>query len=45
MVCFPKFTPKGATSPLRKNSRDGAQELLNSSPKDETNAQAQGHLI
>jgi hypothetical protein len=43
-IYFPKFTPKGATSPLRKNSRDGAQELLCSSPKGETNAQTLGSL-
>jgi hypothetical protein len=43
-ICFPKFTPKGATSPLRKNSRDGAQEFLSSSLKGETNAQTLGSL-
>ena len=32
-ICFPKFTPKGATSPLREDSRDDAQEPLCSSPK------------
>ena len=32
-ICFPKFTPKGATSLLRKDSRDDAQEPLCSSPR------------
>jgi hypothetical protein len=33
MICFPEFTPKGATSPLRKSSRDDAQEPSCSSPR------------
>ena len=45
MMYLPEFTPKGVTSPLRKSSRDGAQEPLCSSPKGETNAQAHGHLL
>ena len=43
--CFPKFTPKGATSPLRKDSRVDAQESLCSSPKREITSQARGHLL
>ena len=45
VICFPKFTPEVAMSPLRKSSRDGAQEPLCSSPKSETNAQARGQLL
>ena len=41
----PKFTPEGAMSPLWKDSRDGAQEPLCSSPKGEITSQAQGHLL
>ena len=44
-ICFPKFTPKGATSPLRKVLRVDAQESLCSSPKGEITSQARGHLL